>query len=471
MRFVLTTAAVGLLTAAFTWYRANRPAGSSPESAPSDRATNAITRSIRMLPVALGIAAQFPSPLIVIAPVVACAPAGLALFRFVAVERRSRVAAATAPLLFLSLATAMWVTAMRETVAVFGWLAWGGAVLVLVSAIATIRPSTERMTAAVVDGVGWYLVTAVVLHVGMGLESRIAPFRPKTATIFGTQRVLWPLSSSAQEPPIMAALYLVSNAATRRLPGRATAPTRACFLAAVITVWIFGDDRFAVIASIAIVLAATRFSARRVRATGAVCAVLLCMPWWWGATTGVVSIVSRDMTVLSRSGNASDLLTLNNRSNVWKASRSVLEQKLGRHTLVGYGLRGQRTSGASARYASYFGSYADPQAASTHNSLLQLLLDQGLIGAGVEASAIVLAFRALGRRARARPGDVAGHGLLRIIGLLLAASAAEAVLSASFAQLPFWLLVIVLAIAVTDDATAAPARVVDVSEPAWVHTP
>jgi O-antigen ligase len=99
--------------------------------------------------------------------------------------------------------------------------------------------------------------------------------------------------------------------------------------------------------------------------------------------------------------------------------------------------------------------------------MLQLLLDQGLIGLVVEGTAIVLAFKALMRRAARRPDDIAGHGLLRLFGLLLAASAAEAVVSASFAQLPFWLLVVVLAMALTDDAP--PERLVEIDAPADVR--
>jgi hypothetical protein len=320
-----------------------------------------------MLPAAFGIAAQFPSAVVVVAPILACIPAGLALLRHVAVEHRSRVAAATAPMLFLSLAVALWITAIGETVAVFGWLAWGGGVLVLVCAITTIRPSSDRVVGALIDGVGWYLVLAVVFYLSTGSESRIAELRPATTTIFGTRRVLWPLASSAQEPPIMAALYLVANAATRKLPHRTTGPMRVCFVAAAIGVWIFADDRFAVIAAIATVLAAKRFSPKRVRRTAVVCAVLLCIPWWWSSVTSVVSVVARDVTAISRTGNGADLLTLNNRSNVWAASRAVLERNFDRHVVIGYGLRGQRASGASAHYAKYFDASA-PARSGTHRS-------------------------------------------------------------------------------------------------------
>ncbi len=58
--------------------------------------------------------------------------------------------------------------------------------------------------------------------------------------------------------------------------------------------------------------------------------------------------------------------------------------------LFGYGAHGQITSGLSSDYAMLFGhSYANPDRMTAHNTLLQSLVDYGIIGAGVYVALIV----------------------------------------------------------------------------------
>ena len=421
----------------------------------SDAAIVAIAHSLRALPLAFGLAVQFPRVGAVF-PLLACAPAALVVAREAARGGRQFLHVPAAALLVLGLACVLWLSVVRTRQSdIVVWLAWAAAVALLVVAISTVRPPLTSMLEALLTGFGWYLVATIALFVVLGLQSPSQGFRPDTATVFGMRRVLWPLSANTQVPATIAALYVVGRYGSL-LPRAIPRWQSRLFLAAAIVTWALSDNRFVVIAVVVALLAARRFTPRAITRSAVVCVVLLAMPWWWSAMSSTAVHVLGDdavaVTFVSRSDDETEILTLNNRSSVWAAGREILAGADLRHLLGGYGIEGQRTSGASALYEEHFLGFADPRAASVHNSAMQTVLDSGLVGLAVVGTAIGLAFAALRRRAAQHPDDGARLVLLRILVVLVTSAGTEAYLSASFAQLPFWLLVALLALATVDDA-------------------
>lgn len=90
--------------------------------------------------------------------------------------------------------------------------------------------------------------------------------------------------------------------------------------------------------------------------------------------------------VLSRGSN-DDFATVNHRTFIWEAAWHMLRSP-GLQDLYGWGALGQVTSGLSQHYAYLFGSLPHPYAYSTHDIVIQTVVDSGYIGLALLVAAV-----------------------------------------------------------------------------------
>ncbi len=123
------------------------------------------------------------------------------------------------------------------------------------------------------------------------------------------------------------------------------------------------------------------------------------------ANTGLVSLFSR---------NNLDLATGTNRLYIWRAILPILSHP-SFSQIYGYGANGQIASGASLRYDYLFAGVTNPAQLTTHNFMLQMVLDSGYLGLACMVALLMAAFARL-RRA----GPVLDRAIQRaLIGILI----------------------------------------------------
>lgn len=133
--------------------------------------------------------------------------------------------------------------------------------------------------------------------------------------------------------------------------------------------------------------------------------------------------------MLSR--NAGDLFTLSNRTVIWETVFSVARHDGVFHNLLGWGYRGQVTSGAIDRYIFLFQRYQTSvvgKGVTVHNSFLQAFMDSGIVGMGVLFALLLKNLSMLYEEMRNRQSMWAGV-LYSSLTFLTMASAFDAVLS------------------------------------------
>ena len=123
---------------------------------------------------------------------------------------------------------------------------------------------------------------------------------------------------------------------------------------------------------------------------------------------GYPNIRAASASVLDYAGEVSPTLnrpgveqaSLSSRDILWAISIRYWSEEVPTETKwIGYGGEGQRRFGVSNSYGTIFqGGLVDPLSASTHNSSLQQLYDEGLIGLGVLLVTIFLGLQVWGRR-------------------------------------------------------------------------
>lgn len=97
------------------------------------------------------------------------------------------------------------------------------------------------------------------------------------------------------------------------------------------------------------------------------------------------------------SRSATDLSTANGRTAIWNLVLNFLGHG-DTHLLYGYGAFGQATSAIGFSYAYLFPNLVPPESATTHNIMLQTLLDSGLIGLLLLLATFVMLLRRLARK-------------------------------------------------------------------------
>ena len=212
------------------------------------------------------------------------------------------------------------------------------------------------------------------------------------------QRIEFPLASGINTTGAVAAggfaaatlLAIYSNAFPRRL----TVPLAAVSLYGALAT----DSRVALLGAIIMIVLAVL--APRVRLATLTVLILSLAPATLVAISGRLGGVSL-LSTFAR-GRAGELNTLNGRDYIWKGAWRVAG-KLNWHTLVGWGADGQITSGASRNYAYIFRGSPTPTIYTSHNILLQSILDGGYLSLGVYLMTVLVVVQCMDRAIKAVP--------------------------------------------------------------------
>ncbi|MCX6406095.1 MAG: O-antigen ligase family protein [Propionibacteriales bacterium] len=261
----------------------------------------------------------------------------------------------------------------------------GSAILLLGYRVATRFPRANAVT-SLIDGVGLFLVANFLMYMA-GVSSPSAASRTGGLDLAtGDVRVFFPLGSSIQTGPVMAAIFLAAAIALHdkigwRLVYRATASVVA------VAVLVQAGSRIPLL--LALTLGGLSMLRPRLLMRVAVPLPVAVLSLWAifphmqnAVVRPALEVASAVLPQFRDRADGGDS-TLNGRSIIWDNAWTYWnESHLDViHKLFGFGSAGQRTSGASATYSDLFsGGYSEPLAASVHNTGLQQLFDGGLLG-------------------------------------------------------------------------------------------
>jgi O-antigen ligase len=207
-------------------------------------------------------------------------------------------------------------------------------------------------------------------------------------------RVEFPLTTSINGFGIVAAAALAATAVlASRADSRALRLTCLGLAAASLYCLLLGDNRGALL--IAVIVSSLLMVFRRLSAARIIALLLPAFPIlviWGLGLLGHSSIVS----TFSRKGD--NLATATDRLYIWEAAWSVLKHP-SINWVYGWGAGGQITSGAVAGYARLFGTLSVARLESTHNVVIQTVVDGGLIALVLLVAACYRAIESLSRAA------------------------------------------------------------------------
>lgn len=260
---------------------------------------------------------------------------------------------------------------------------------------ATPRVTRQSAVTSLIDGVGLYLIANVVGYYALGMRSPGEALRSGgLEAADGGIRIIYPLATSLNLPPILAAAFLAASLILLERGAKRLLRFAGAVAACVVLI---GADSRTALAVAAAVAAASLVAPRLLRlsaiplAVGAVVFVfgfpVIARPIVAPTITWLISMLPS----LSREAVSSSDVSLNGRQYIWEKSLRFWGDRTSEWGEVfGYGAQGQYYSGASRTYAHIFGSsIQNPKMASTHNSVLQQLFDAGIIGAALLALAII----------------------------------------------------------------------------------
>jgi hypothetical protein len=306
----------------------------------------------------------------------------------VAVVKRGTPSPLTAPLSLLELgalgvfAEADWALAgYRRPIIVGCCTVW------LLLAAAASRVTVLDFVRALLDSIAIYLVANVLLYV-VGVRALNASGRvTSSSSLGGGGRVQFPLDASLSVPPAMAAAYLTALAADlRRRRSRLGWVTTAVAIVSAVAILAGADSRTSIAVALAGLVLVAFASSKLARANVVLVPLLLLLPVWWvrveGKIAPAINWIGNNAPGASRHSRY-PLETLEGRTYVWRAIFNHLSSLSPRHLVYGYGSDGQVTSHISGYYAQYFRFLAAPGSASAQSTLVQQLLDAGVIGASL----------------------------------------------------------------------------------------
>jgi len=154
---------------------------------------------------------------------------------------------------------------------------------------------------------------------------------------------------------------------------------------------LLGGSRTALIGTIMLLLIGISKLYRSKKINLIILSLLFFFPFWYTplvsylGDSDIASIFSR----LSRTGDYMEVLTLNNRTEIWSHTFSSYIDNIDiLHLLFGYGYGGQSPSGIAASFTYIFSfSPGGPgyETMHVHNSTLQVLIDYGIVGVALFA--------------------------------------------------------------------------------------
>lgn len=287
-----------------------------------------------------------------------------------------------------------------------------------------LRLSHSKSSALVslIDGVGVFLITSVVLTL-VGVTAKSDRTAGLENTITGGKRVIFALSSQLAATPDVAAVF-VAAIFPILIAYREFRLWRLIALTFAIYILIASQVRMAIFAAVTVTIVVFAFP-RAARGISAwLIAFLLGLPFFFrNAQTDVmgqlVSSVSPVLPGMIRPGDAGG--SLSSRQDIWQKAQSY-QSAWGdwANQVFGYGSFGHVKSGAALSYTTEvnFVGFADRRFITPHNSTLMVLYDAGWVGVIGFIATFVFAARVLARGHS--PVDLAA--LSALIGLALVGS-------------------------------------------------
>lgn len=272
-------------------------------------------------------------------------------------------------------------------------------VLAMIGFVCISNSNRLALLTSFVDGLGLYLGASVAGYFLLGLRSPSAGSRldsslDSTTGLFG-DRVFFPFAQNLVAPAAVAVAF-IAGATPLILANSERRKIRTVGLVAGWFVLLAVDSRAPMAAALVAMLVAGLRPRWLRRGAAPLSVAILLLPFAYpavqatfqrviGAAEGTTALVRQ------REGSTGEL---NGRATVWKRTIKHVGTLSREQRLLGFGPNGQIASGTSRTYVKLFkGGFANPLAASPHNSVLQQILDGGYLGALLLLTAIYTALR------------------------------------------------------------------------------
>lgn len=339
-------------------------------------------------------------------PIILVAILGLimvsALFKARSAESANRVDYLPASLLLACVVLTYWQGPIRKAVPI----------LIAIVILASLARSVSRQVAysSLLAGMPLFLVANIAGWIA-GIRAPGAGVRiggEYTSSSLFSERVLFPFGTSINAPSYVAAAVIVALIATLRIR-QWPHWYQWVGAAAGLFVIVGSNSRTALIvaAAVAILLVITPKALQMVApyAVG----VGLLFPFLLAPMRPVIEWMAggvSNSSYLSRGGSTNDILDFEGRQEIWSGAIRFLSGHVHDtfHRLFGYGLNGHMPSGAYLFFPKRISAFlSDRSALTAHNSILQMLLDGGIVGAGCLLAVVILTVYRYGRTVELLP--------------------------------------------------------------------
>jgi len=353
---------------------------------------------------------------------------------------------------------------------------WSGAVLPAVGLWIALRPNYPNTTADTVFfvlatgilacavyvshskssalislhlGVGILLTTAVAVRV-LGVSAANSGQAVSGNIITGGERVLFALTGSLVQGPVLAAVYLVAAPALLRFT-RQYRILQLGLIAPSTYVLVQSDRRSALFVTLFLIASVTMTPRLLRRFAPALVGFAITIPTTFGLfqelwnSIGTLNLAF----ALQREGEKANL---GGRFGIWtRAMNFYTDRTDWLHQMFGFGTNGPVVSGASSTYGSAFGGLTRDRILRTpHNSAIQLLFDGGWIATGSFVIAVIYAAWLL-----SRCDSAAYLGGLAMITAAAGVGMTESVLSPSIGSSIWWTLLLIVTIALSRESSSS----------------
>jgi hypothetical protein len=270
--------------------------------------------------------------------------------------------------------------------------------LVALAGASAIVLSHAKITFVVVAGV--VVVLYMVANIAgwlAGIQSPSASVRIggyETSSGLFAKRILFPFTTSINEAASVAAVY-TAILFLWWMSGRRLGRIHWVGIAAMLFVVVGANSRAPIAVALAVVLIASVAPIAGPRVLQVVAPVAMAVPFYLAVVQPMIDRGARlalSNEFLSRDQTFDDIAGLGTRGPIWSGTLDFWTSRPDAvHRLIGWGPNGHAASGANLFYVDgQDGFLSDPVALSTHNTLLQQLLDGGLIGLALLVGGIVL---------------------------------------------------------------------------------
>jgi hypothetical protein len=280
----------------------------------------------------------------------------------------------------------------------------------------------RRIAVSLANGAGLYCFASVALYT-VGIRGALSSARiGGLVESSGFARTLYPLSTSINTAPLLAAVFITSLPFVLARGNQLRAALQLLFFASAVVVLVTTRSTLAVVATVSLLALVIAFpsSTRWLSQSTALIAIpsVAILPAILSSTYIPVGLVQ--MLVPGRSISAESLESIQGRARIWSGSTQYWGEWVDvPQKILGFGTGGHYRSGASFTYADLIGHLTRSSYLSTmHNSYLQQLFDGGIVGFAFLATGIVWASIRLARRP-AKWGNPGVSAVLMMTVLLL----------------------------------------------------